>query len=802
MKAVRSGMLLAGLFAGLVSGGCARNFGSQQSLDASGGVGPLGAILADTQASPQEKRRAASELLLLQDPTGDELLCRVLERGDRTSRVAVAEAIAQTGTERPCFVEPLGKMLSSQDPLQETAAGRALQVFKAPAAVEKLLMVASDPHERPSGRLAAIFALQGRSERRIVERLIGLLEDADTAVAAGAADSLAKITGIRTFGNDSARWRRWWDRNKDKDRVDWLADLADRLALAKAELEAENVRLTQRLTEAMEELYFAVPAEKREEKLLSLLGDPSAGVRVAGLALVDRLIGAGEAISPRVRLRMRAMLGEDEPALRREAALLLAKLADADSLEALLARLGVETVPGVQEVLLRALGQLRAVEALPAMAEAVQSAHENVAAAAAVAMARIVTKNGCPEQQRAALSGVLVSRYRMSQEGGNSIDLREALLSAMGAVKDLSAVEVLLGALQDREARIRLAAVNALALLKLDATASAPLAPLMNDPDRGVRQAAIRALGSLGGPEYLSDILRRTDPTCENDASVRQEAWNTVMKILPAANAELIGAVGRSLADRDDALEQRIEVLELLAGKLKAEDSPRLPRALVDLAGALLEADRAAEAASHLGEAYPLLRAADDPAAGDAWALWVRAMLQADDLACVGLMAQQADESAFDQAVASLLTHLAALSDRQRYLTLIALSQEALEQLSDRLDASQKQEIEALLATARAGQLSADRQRVAELLSRLTAGDPAVRREVMQQLADMSSRAVLPLVEQLKGNITSQQPDGDLEKAIIEVLRQLAPSLSGYDPEAPLAEKLRQVDAWLAELSS
>ena len=799
MKTMRRGVLLVALLAGLTSGGCAGDPSSPQPLGEPSRLGPLAEVLADGRTPPQEKRRAAGELLLLEDATGDELLCQVLGSDDRAARVAVAEAIAHTGTDRECFIGPLGAMLSSQDPLQEAAAGRALQASRSPGALEKLLTVAGDPAASPSARLAAISGLQRRSDQRVVDRLISLLDDLDAAVASAAADSLAKITGIRTFGNDRAQWFRWWDENKDKDRLDWLADLAEGLALAKAKLEAENARLTERLSQAMAELYLALPAEKREETLLGLLDDPAGGIRAVGLAMVDRLVGANEMISPQVRRRVRAMLEEDEPALRREAALLLAKLADADSLEALLGRLGRETIPRVREALLTALGQLRAKEALPAILQDVQSQHEGVSAAAAVAMARIVAKNGSPRQGRAALAEVLIARYRASQDASGSISLREALLSAMGAVGDLSAVEVLLDALQDHEARIRLAAVNGLA--QLNATTSTPaLAPLTGDPDRGVRQAAIVALGSLGGQEYLSDILRRTDPTYEKDAGVRQEAWNTVMKILPATNVELIEAVGQSLARRGDALEQRIHVLQLLAAKLKARESSHLPHALVDLAEALLEADRAAEAASHLAEAYPLLLMAEDPAAQGAWFLWVEAMLLADDPACAGVIAQQDNEDAFDWAVASLEARLGRLSERSGYLGLIPLAEEALGQLSNRLDATQRQEIQETLAAARAGQLSADREQVAGLLPRLTADDPAGRQEAMQQLSDMSSRAVRPLLEEIKSDITSEQPNAALEKAIVDALRQIAPRLSGYDPEAPLADKLSQVDAWLGAL--
>ena len=44
----------------------------------------------------------------------------------------------------------------------------------------------------------------------------------------------------------------------------------------------------------------------------------------------------------------------------------------------------------------------------------------------------------------------------------------------------------------------------------------------------------------------------------------------------------------------------------------------------------------------------------------------------------------------------------------------------------------------------------------------------------------------------------ARTPARDVEKAILDVLAQIAPDLTGYDPEASVAERTKRIEAWLA----
>ena len=64
----------------------------------------------------------------------------------------------------------------------------------------------------------------------------------------------------------------------------------------------------------------------------------------------------------------------------------------------------------------------------------------------------------------------------------------------------------------------------------------------------------------------------------------------------------------------------------------------------------------------------------------------------------------------------------------------------------------------------------------------------------------MSARAVLPLLSELKKRITDDKSDPEVEKAILAVVTQIAPKLTGYKTDAPLAERVKLITAWERQL--
>ena len=756
----------------------------------------LAGQLKDASRSSKTKQEAAGLLLARNTPQATELLLSFLAANDNPSaQIAIAEAIVAAPAERTEFIEPLLAALRTGDASVRGPAARALVRQRSAGAADKLTALAKDRSADGALRADVIGALSAAPDKRTVEVMVGLLDDPVPAVRSAAADSLAKLTNIRAFGGDSAQWKQWWQANKDKDRSAWLVDLADSLARAKAALEADNTRLRERLASTLSDLYDATPVTQQEAMLVGLLKDGLADVRLVALRLVDRRIASNEPVSAEVRTEVRGLLADPDDRVRQDCAIVVASLADGDALAALLDRLAAEDSAPVREALLKALGQLRQAEALPAVLAELGSNQEKIAAAAASAMARIAAKVPLDEAQRRQASETIVRRYKqMDPSAADGTALREALLSAMGAVGEESFMPVLSEALKDPSAKVRLAAT--LSLAKVGKAAAAPaLAALTADSDRGVRQAAIAALGTVGGREHLSTILNLTNPAVEPDAMVRQQAWDVTMKLLAEADEDTLSATADGLAARDDAKAERIQVLQMLADRLKARKSTRLGQAQRRLGAALMAVQRPAEAAVQFGEAYASYAAARDKATQTVWSEWVDAMLAADDPACLTAMAEQTDERAFAAALRKFTGRLSELGAQDKHLTVVMLAGEAQERLGDRLSQSQRNSLARMADEAAAKQSALDAQKVAALTP-LLAGDDETARKAAADLVAMSTRAIPPLLAELRKTVTSDSVSPKIELGIVEVLRQISPKLAGYDPAASQQTKLELIETW------
>jgi len=758
--------------------------------------------LADPARSAKTKSEAAELLLTRAYPEAAEALRKFLaDAANRPAQVAVAEAVARHGEGHAGFVEPLMAMLTGPEPSVRPAAARALVTYKNQGVTEKLIAIANDKKADKAVRLVMISALQRVLEKQAIDALVQLVSDRDPAIRAAAAESLAKLTNIRTFGTDPRRWRKWWATNQGKPASAWLADLAESLGREKARLEEENLKLRQRLAQAMIDSYAATAPPGQDQLLMEILKDPLPDVRLVGVTLTGRKIAAGGSASATMLAEVARMLSDSDERVRREAALLEANIGDPNATERLLGRLALEELPEVKRGLLTALSQLRSPKALKPILAEVGSRDELVAAAAAAALARNASAQPLVGEVRDQAVKDLLSRYEAAESSpnGTGAELREALLTAMGVIADPKFTAALKAALKDPAATARLAAVKGLAQFRQAELADA-IVPLANDEDRGVRQAALETLGTLAGDKHRATILQRTDPASEPDATVREKAWTVLMAVLAKSDAATLAEVYQALAKRPDAATQRIQVQQMLVQALRAAQSPQLPDALRQLGGDLMAASRPAEAAAPLGEAHALYAAAKAPAAEAVYLEWVDALLKANDPTVIKALADPARASAFAEVLARLDKRLKELIDEGRYAPAILLAREVVRQVPKQLTAEQRRQLEARASDADARQFAADTERVAQLAGRLLAADSATSKAAADELKAMGDRAVKPLVLELQKLTQAPTPNAPAEKAIVDVLMQIAPKLTGYDPTAPKADRLQRIDGWLKVL--
>ncbi len=200
----------------------------------------------------------------------------------------------------------------------------------------------------------------------------------------------------------------------------------------------------------------------------------------------------------------------------------------------------------------QALGSIGSAEAAPALALALDDPNEAVRLAALEALLKIVVEpgeaagqpGGRLDEVRARLPVAPLRRELAAREAPHSVyaahllgwlaapealpDLIATLghdddalrLSALEAVQRYgpAAVPALLDALRSPIARLRENATEVLGMV-CDASAAPLLAAHLADPDLAVRQAVLRALGTLGGePAYRGILQALTDPATRDTA--------------------------------------------------------------------------------------------------------------------------------------------------------------------------------------------------------------------------------------------------------------------------------------------
>jgi hypothetical protein len=546
------------------------------------------------------------------------------------------------------------------------------------------------------------------------------------------------------------------------------------------------------------ELYNASPKVQQTQIILELLSDPIDDVRILGITLTENMLAENEKIPPVLQQKIATMFNDPSPKVREVTALLEANLGGPEIIETLLSRLKNEPVPEVRVGILNALGHLKSPMALNAVLTNIESKDANEATAAAEAFAKIVAVKSLVGKPKASAAAVLNRRYKTATTGKNDAVLREALLTGMAALGDPSCTETLVKALKDPSGIIRLAAVSGLAHLQDNGTAD-KISLLISDDDRGVRQAAIAALGKLNAHQYVGVILKRTNPKIEPDATVRNEAMQTVYSLLGKADSGALEKTLDTLENNDDTDSLRIRIMQLHVNALKKEKAPSvaLVNSLMKLGARLQQTGRTDEAVVIISEAYTQTQnngnGFSKERLAQVWFAYLEAMLIANDPGSIELMAKQTDKKAFIQSLKMLNKHLLKLTKTKEYLPAISLTIKAQKELDKRLDGNYKTFLTDTLTAARKAQEIIDSETVAKLLPQLTAPTEAESTAAETQLKSMGKRAITPLLKQLETVVSDKEENPKLEKTIYDILRQVAPNIAPYDLNADKKQRQEQI---------
>jgi len=183
--------------------------------------------------------------------------------------------------------------------------------------------------------------------------------------------------------------------------------------------------------------------------------------------------------------------------------------------------------------------------------------------------------------------------------------------------RDPSAVQIILGALNDPRAFTRRLAIEMLAKMG-NLLAIPDMIPRLADSDASVRAAAIQALAQLGSKSLLNEIILGLDDT---DDFVREQTLTVLPKLGADSSPELIRTLERLLKDPNVEIRAHAAVallffndnrraLNLLARLLKSEDAEER-RIAIDSYGHIL--DNSKKDVTLRFNPQPILDALNDP---------------------------------------------------------------------------------------------------------------------------------------------------------------------------------------------
>jgi len=732
-----------------------------------------------------------------------DILCDSLEDvANPVAQAAVARAIVAEDIEDESFVSPLVQMLRGTNLSVCEPAAEALAVFKGEKALAKLTDVASDKSVPVENRLVAIGAMGETLNRVLVGSLIKLVGDSDPVIRNAAAKSLERITRLRGFGKNKKKWEDWWKQYRDRPRLEWLEYAAGMLARRSISADEENSRLRKRLAEITRELYHASPTQQRTKILAEMLVDPVAEVRLLGIVLADNVMLESSDDLPKLKLSVRGMLDDDDSRVRKAAAILFASFGGKEAPARLTDRLRIESDPDVREGLFAALGRLKSASTIPSILEGIDTGDYSEASAASSALARILVDGG-PVSEKIKEAVVAVLKKRMSKESGSeSVELRESLLLAMGMLQDSSFREIMVEGLKDESAAIRRACITGLA--GMDAVDVAPtISKLLDDADRGVRQAVIVALTNLDGKKFLKLLLRYTDPEVESDQAVRKQASDAVLAISKNLKSDDFPQVLEIVKKREKAHSLKIGILQCYIELLRKSGSSSLSGALYDLGGELLKAERPVEAAASLKEALDLVRREErpsPPAEGEIWQKYIDALLMAGDPGLGELLAKTESDEFVQVAVLRLKLHLGNAGKLLENPKVIPMMEAILEKAGKRISKEDTDYLAGKLKYIKKLQLKSDKEQVRKLLARIASHETSDDGKIAEQIVSMGKRAIRPLLEELKSAVSGQPTKPEMEKKIIELLRQIKSGLGEYPFNKNTAEKITTINSWLEKI--
>lgn len=506
-------------------------------------------LLRSSMDRLETRKDAAATLLDLQDPASKEpaldpaakgpLLKILQDPTDKQARLAVIEALAERDGSIPDFTEPLMQVLLACDPDLQPAVLSALSLYRTPKLTEQLLSLAQDSKRTIPQRLAAVHALGRMLPEAAAGPLFRMMEAATAAqgerceLAVACANSLRELTHM-DLGTNLAAWKAWWAKNGGKSAYQWLETKLDLVTNENRDLKKRLQQTEDAYIDSTIRLFrLGSPNEAdRTKAIQDYLGGVIPAQRRAGIELLATYLAAKQPIPPALRPAMRDLIDDPDPDVRRTAARVIGESGDLQAVKPLLEQSKVETDPMVNQAILVAIGQLGGDKSLlDQLLEKMNSQVDAVSIGAAKAIAKIFQNQAqIKRSQRDHVVRALIKRYEMAAP--DQTELKQELLLTMGLIPEYPFRAVFERELASNVANLRLYAVRGLGALK-DVTLVNVLAKQLNDSEPGVRAEIATQIAKLThDADAVEVLLTRVNPNNEKDNQVREATWMAILSMI------------------------------------------------------------------------------------------------------------------------------------------------------------------------------------------------------------------------------------------------------------------------------
>lgn len=766
-------------------------------------------------APPPTRRAAARDALRRGDADTLNRLRDLLGSADALAAQAVALALGDLA-EPPLtiFVEPLFGLLESDRAELRTAAAAALSWRRDADTVQRLIELATNSAKAPSVRSSAIETLREIPALSAAKAIAELLNEPNSEVRNAAIIAMERLAG-REFDGDAGAARSWWGAHEQLDSDAWDTLMRDRLTRESRQLQDRVRELEGLLNKALRDALLRTPEAERPTVLIGYLRDPTPRVRLLGLDILQTRLTEGVTPAPETLQRLREMINSPEPDVRTSAIRVLASLRDPADAERFIAILPNETNRAAREALVYALGYCGKVDAAPLLTTLLQDESARVMVEAAVALGRLAERGELVNGARGKAVEALLARSEALNAA--PLEARERWLRSLMRICDPAFEPLFINAVSDAApSPIRAAGARGLAALVAsilrNGSASQPTAktPIsldaaretlrrgLTDAEADVRAASVDAFASLARDADDVDLVwRHAWPDFENDASVRDLAWNAMLALvnrLPPP--DVLRWVDCAPSDAANARQRRLDLLLALENRLVADPTDRAA-----LAHAKRRVARERVAGGQLNEAID----AYVDALNDLWAIDIgEANSCLVELLCNALFVAPRDEritNAIDMAMSPIdLDAVWECALGRATSQMLSVDPESVVAAIDLLESADVEtsnpttlaEFTAFAAEARRALVEQDRRVVLDAVARLLAApQDATTREFILALG---RRAAPALAESLREQLASATPSEDAEILVGDMLRSVAPDWPAYDSGASREEKLRSLE--------